>query len=235
MKRTAIVIGFWFFAGISCNKEYSCEDCEKSLQAVSQPTQPPVARAGPDISVVLPIASLDLDGTSSFDTDGTIVSYSWLQLNGPSPITIANSNTAKATATGFAEGNYQFSLRVTDNSGLQHRDTIQVSCIKRTTSNSEFVFYTKWSCNNSCTDADVYLSTLQGLGLFGDPNAPLEVFILLNPLSNWIAVPAYTNPLPANTNYYYLVRNGILYVHAVATPGVGDLVGESVTLKIRFL
>ena len=79
---------------------------------------PPVANAGPAQTLTLPTSSTTLDGSGSYSTDGTIVSYSWYQLSGGGAITIANSNTATPTVSGLTEGTYVFVLTVTDNYGL---------------------------------------------------------------------------------------------------------------------
>src|SRR5688572_12610050 len=46
--------------------------------------KPPFANAGRDAVVVLPQDSFLLDGTASYDPDGTIDKYSWSKISGPS-------------------------------------------------------------------------------------------------------------------------------------------------------
>ncbi|MBC9928780.1 PKD domain-containing protein [Chitinophaga qingshengii] len=77
--------------------------------------RPPVANAGPDEKVV---SIVILDGTASFDPDGTITQYNWAQVSGPSNANIVGANAAKATASGLQRGVYVFRLTVTDNEGL---------------------------------------------------------------------------------------------------------------------
>ena len=78
---------------------------------------PPVAVAGPDQAVTLPVRRLSLDGSGSYDTDGTIVSYDWVQLSGKGGVTITNSSTATPELYGLQAGTYVFQLTVTDNAG----------------------------------------------------------------------------------------------------------------------
>jgi alpha-tubulin suppressor-like RCC1 family protein len=79
---------------------------------------PPIANAGNDTTVKLPVTDITLNGTKSYDPDGTIVSYDWYKLSGPnSALTITNSNTATPQIYGLAAGVYVFELRVTDNQG----------------------------------------------------------------------------------------------------------------------
>ena len=58
---------------------------------------PPTADAGSDSSV-LEFVDVDLDGTGSFDPDGTALTYAWVQTAGPD-VVIADSNMALASFT----------------------------------------------------------------------------------------------------------------------------------------
>ena len=113
----ALVIGV--IAELSCKKEYSCENCGDT-------NKPPVANAGQNQAIILPTDSATLDGSGSSDVDGGISNYQWAKVSGPvsshiititSPVTIVKRLTA---------GVYQFELKVTDNSGLSARDTVQI-------------------------------------------------------------------------------------------------------------
>lgn len=86
---------------------------------------PPVADAGVDQTVVLPI-SVNLPG-AGIDYDGTIASYSWTKVSGPLAGTITGATTANAILSGLATGVYKYELKVTDNKGAIGRDTITVN------------------------------------------------------------------------------------------------------------
>jgi ribosomal protein L14 len=88
------------------------------------PNQAPTANAGLDINVTLPTNSINLLGSGS-DVDGTIASYQWKKISGPSQYTIVSSNQAHTAVNNLAEGTYQFELTVTDNSGKSAKDTVQ--------------------------------------------------------------------------------------------------------------
>ncbi|MGC4034414.1 MAG: PKD domain-containing protein [Chitinophagaceae bacterium] len=94
--------------------------------------EPPVADAGNDVTATMPNinnkggASATLDGTKSYDPDGTIYTYSWLKLNGPSAVTIGNINSSVANVSGLQVGQYTFQLTVTDNRGASSTDEITV-------------------------------------------------------------------------------------------------------------
>ena len=87
---------------------------------------PPVANAGPDQTITLPLNSATLSGSGS-DADGTVVSYKWTKLSGPSSGTITSANSAITTVSGLVQGVYQFQLKVTDNNGAVNTNAMQVT------------------------------------------------------------------------------------------------------------
>jgi hypothetical protein len=93
---------------------------------VTEPAnQAPVANAGNDVTITLPISTAALAGSGT-DADGSIVSYSWAKTAGPAQFTITTPNTAQTTVTNLAEGTYTFELTVTDNKGATAKDNVQV-------------------------------------------------------------------------------------------------------------
>ena len=86
---------------------------------------PPVAFAGADRTITLPHLNVILDGTGSFDPDGTIVSYSWAKISGPGPTTVVNATSDRATILTVYQGVYEFELTVTDNNGAVATDRIK--------------------------------------------------------------------------------------------------------------
>lgn len=83
----------------------------------------PTANAGVDQNVVIG-SQVTLTGGGT-DTDGSIVSYTWTQVSGPT-VTLAGTGNVR-TFTPSTVGTYVFGLRVTDNSGaLSSQDTISV-------------------------------------------------------------------------------------------------------------
>jgi len=76
----------------------------------------PVANAGSNQTIKLPVSSASLAGSGS-DADGTISTYTWAQVSGPSTAGISAATSANTNVTGLIEGVYTFSLTVTDNFG----------------------------------------------------------------------------------------------------------------------
>lgn len=87
--------------------------------------KPPVADAGPEKELTLPVDRTTLDGSKSSD-DQKIATYSWKQLKGPDGVKIENADSAVATVTGLEVGVYEFTLTVTDERKLQSSDTVTV-------------------------------------------------------------------------------------------------------------
>lgn len=89
----------------------------------------PVANAGADKSITLPVTSATLDGRSSFDADNNITSYQWTKISGPSSYTLASPSAPWVAVNLFTEGVYQFELKVTDAGGLFDKDTVQINVL----------------------------------------------------------------------------------------------------------
>lgn len=93
------------------------------------PNQPPTANAGPNQSVAAG-ATCILEGSASSDSDGTIASYSWRKVSGPT-IALANANQAVASFIAPSESTIQtlvFELIVTDDDGVTSApDTVTVT------------------------------------------------------------------------------------------------------------
>lgn len=124
MKPALKLLAFALLAGalinVSCKKEKSCEGC-------SENNKPPIAVAGPDQIITLPIDSISLDGSGSSDPDGIISSYQWTKISGPVPFTVINASVVRTVVKNLVAGAYQFELKVTDAGGLFSKDTLNVT------------------------------------------------------------------------------------------------------------
>jgi len=88
---------------------------------------PPVADAGGDQTIMLPVNSSILDGSNSTSYGGNIVSYEWSKVSGPSGGNIISSSEAICSVTNLTEGVYQFRLKVTDNRGEVSESTVFIT------------------------------------------------------------------------------------------------------------
>lgn len=103
--------------------------CILSICADRKPDFTAMADAGPNQNIFYPTNTLTVDGSSSTTTVGTITSYVWSQVSGPSVAVIANPNVASTTISVFVIGTYVFQLNVvaSDNSTASAQMTITLA------------------------------------------------------------------------------------------------------------
>lgn len=84
----------------------------------------PTVNAGSDKTITLPQNSISLTGSAS-DSDGSISSYAWSKLNGPSA-SMSNTSSATLNLSNLVQGTYNFRLTVKDNQGAATYDDAKV-------------------------------------------------------------------------------------------------------------
>jgi alpha-tubulin suppressor-like RCC1 family protein len=94
---------------------------------------PPVANAGGDPTLTLPANSIALSGSAT-DVGGTIVTYAWTKVSGPTQFSISNPAISNPVISNLIAGNYIFKLTVTDNFGMSSSSTIAINVNPTTTS-----------------------------------------------------------------------------------------------------
>jgi cell division protein FtsI/penicillin-binding protein 2 len=107
----------------SCQKEFSQVPPPQPPPASAN--KPPIATAGADQKITLPKDSALLDGSASFDPDGSITSYKWVKIEGPVLSNFSSPDSSKTLVKSLAVGVYKFELTVKDNGALIAKDTIQ--------------------------------------------------------------------------------------------------------------
>jgi poly(3-hydroxybutyrate) depolymerase len=85
---------------------------------------PPNVNAGSNQSVNIGSLNVALNGFAT-DSDGSIVSYDWIEITNSLPNFSASSNSTTVSIT--TPGVYQFQLRATDNSGNTKTDTVKIN------------------------------------------------------------------------------------------------------------
>jgi hypothetical protein len=90
------------------------------------PNVAPTANAGLDNVITLPVNATTLSGTGT-DSDGTVSSYGWVKISGPSLGNIVTANAATTTVNNLVQGLYQYELTVTDNNGAIGKDTVMLT------------------------------------------------------------------------------------------------------------
>ncbi len=89
--------------------------------------KPPVAKAGVNQTITLPIATVTMNGSGSSAPNGSIVSYSWNQIIGPNQSVISTPSQVSSVINNLIAGIYELELKVTDNGGLSAKDTVQIT------------------------------------------------------------------------------------------------------------
>jgi len=88
-------------------------------------SSPPIADAGPN-QVGVPAGTITLNGSGSSDPLGLALTYSWVQIAGPT-VSISNANGPIATFTAVAGQTYSFRLTVKNTDGLSASASTSVS------------------------------------------------------------------------------------------------------------
>ncbi|ASI88885.1 glycosyl hydrolase family 18 protein [Vibrio mediterranei] len=106
----------------------------ESLAGGTPSNRAPFASAGADQSVQGP-ATVTLDASASRDSDGSIVSYSWVQTGGDA-VVLVGSDTVQASFDAqevTATQTYQFTVTVTDNEGATATDVVMINVTPKVT------------------------------------------------------------------------------------------------------
>jgi hypothetical protein len=102
----------------------STDDVNINVNATSK--TPPVANAGGNQTISLPANTVTLSGGGT-EAGGTIASFLWTKVSGPSQSTIVSSGTASTAINNLVQGVYTFQLTVTDNSGATGTSSVTVT------------------------------------------------------------------------------------------------------------
>ena len=152
-------------------------------------TQPPVGNAEPDIILTLPLDSVIIPGT--FDAWWSPELYNWTQISGPSVVNTNVNPSAQLFARQLIPGTYSFQIK---NNTIV--DTINVLVINDQQDPNTITFKNlKWVLADEYgigfTDLSLRLSPQPCLFIMpGYQLRPLEVYLQLDPASQWLKVPS---------------------------------------------
>ena len=108
---------------------------------VAKANQSPMADAGLNAIISLPVNTYMLDASHSKDPDGTIASYKWQELSGPNTVTGSSMFNSKVTISDLQAGEYEFQVTVTDNQGISSTATIKVTVEKGSVVTDQLLIY----------------------------------------------------------------------------------------------
>lgn len=217
----------------SCKKEYSCSSSWTK-------NKPPVANAGPDQTITLPITSTIIDGSSSYDSDHNIVSYRWTKILGPSSYMFENQYKISTLISSLTEGAYEFELTVTDADGLFTKDTVRIIVNDYSTSSNEIIFSgLEWNYWHDPNDIyhnfdEIYLWVSDTTNSIPDTvTSHFSVWVKRDSSGNWeIASNVISNGNCTVPFWYHLEYNRLLI--ELCYPWDLNLVGKKGEVKIIY-
>ena len=113
------------------------KDGKAPTPAPTPSNKAPLAEAGSDKTITLPTNRITVDASGSTDSDGSIASYQWTKLSGPSAHTIVSSTAKKTEIKGLTEGTYTFRITVKDDKGASDTDDMKITVKKEPTPEPE--------------------------------------------------------------------------------------------------
>lgn len=141
----AVMIVFLMFQ--NCAKKGSTETSSQqsnlgSTQTLSAPGFPSIYSQNLNVSIPASDAYGSIDLPANASDDGTITSYSWKQISGPTAATLINSNQSVVKISQLSVGNYQISVTAIDNDGNSGVGVFGLNVTKATTSTvSNMIIY----------------------------------------------------------------------------------------------
>ena len=182
----------------------------------------PTANAGSNQTIILPTNNVTLRGSGN-DPDGTVASYAWAKITGPSGSTIVNPNSANTVVSGLRQGVYQFELTVTDNKGGAGKDTIQVNV-----NAANNIAPVADAGSNQTLTLPASIVTLAGTGTDADGTIKSYAWAkITGPSGNTIV-----NPNSANTVVSGFAQ-GVYQFELTVTDNKGDVGKDTVSIKVN--
>lgn len=162
MKKINLILFLFYFIiflpNIGCWKEKN----EPPVISVNPNGNDPVAKAGNDITILLPSNRAKLDGSASYALNSSISTYRWTKVSGPGYGTIVNPDSAVTSVTDLVKGVYEFMLTVTNTTGKASTDicVVRVDTVINTTSPPGAFFWISLNPHDTVLNLPVNTVTL---------------------------------------------------------------------------
>jgi len=133
-----------------------------------QSNRPPNANAGSDMVIHLPANTAILDASNSSDPDNNMTTYTWTKNYGPLAFNILNTTSPQTQVNNLAEGDYSFSLKVTDVGGLTSTSHVNVRVDTIIPANIIMINGLHWTndCNFSVNNIGSYIPAGQNFKIY---------------------------------------------------------------------
>ncbi len=219
-KKALLILSFsliTFLLFFSCRKEHN---------RLKEENKPPIAHAGNDTVIVLPMDSFVLNGRASYDPDGEIQEFLWSRISGPSQLTIVDQKSARAIVKNLTPGIYLFELKVTDNSESTVTDTVMVTA-------DEVLPNNRPPIANAGMDQIIVLPTNNGIldgSLSHDPDNNISAYLwskVSGPSSYYI-----TRPNEIQTQVLSLSK-GVYQFELKIRDAAGSINADTVTIAVK--
>ena len=122
-----LLAGLYIFELTVTDNANAVSKVQIKITVIQSGLQPPVANAGANQTIVLPVNQVLLDGSASIAPSGNIINYSWTQVAGPSTATLTTASAVQTSATGLVAGTYTFQLTIQDNNNINATDSVVVT------------------------------------------------------------------------------------------------------------
>lgn len=184
--------------------------------------QNPVANAGTNQTISLPVNTVTLNGSGTAQPGGFITTYAWSKISGPTTFTIVSPASATTNITNLIQGTYVFQLTVTDNNGNtgSSQVTITVNPTKPTAN----------AGSNQTVTLPANSTTLVGSGTAFSPATSIVTYLWTK--TSGPALGTISTPNTATTNITGLVQG--TYVFTLTVTDNNGLTGSSpVTVTVN--
>lgn len=121
-----LVVGTYLLRLTATDDEAATASDSVWITLSTRPNTAPVVEAGANVSITLPINSVQLNGTVN-DAENNVQQISWTVRSGPAGAVIANANAATTSVSNLVVGTYLFRLTATDAEAATGADSVWVT------------------------------------------------------------------------------------------------------------